>query len=347
MDIYQIVDMRIRPCAARIFFLLLLPLMAGCGPSTLQTPLKIAINPWPGYEFMFLAQAQGYFEAEGVNVKLVEYSSLSDVRRAFEHGDVDGMAVTLIEVLQSRHNSNRRPQPVLVPDYSSGADVIIARGGFQGVTELRGKRVGAEIASLNLFILARALEREGLTLQDVELFPMDQMDMESAFAEGRIDAAVSYPPFSFELMKYPGARPIFTTAEIPGEVVDVIAMDQTVIDRRREDIQALIRGWGRAIEYARRHPRESIEYLAKREQITPEEFRQALQGIHLVSPDEQNTYFGPGGKLEQSLRRVDQNLRGIGALEGPDRTAGVVPGHFIVPANDTQVADTRRGWDNP
>ena len=47
------------------------------GGDSTSGPLRVAINPWPGYEFAMLAASQGYFEDEGVEVRLVELSSLA------------------------------------------------------------------------------------------------------------------------------------------------------------------------------------------------------------------------------------------------------------------------------
>ena len=67
--------------------------LAGCGRH--EGPIRIGINAWPGNEFLFLAQEKGFFAAQGVDVRLIEYSSLGDVRRAFDRGQIDGMTGTI------------------------------------------------------------------------------------------------------------------------------------------------------------------------------------------------------------------------------------------------------------
>ncbi|MCX5690211.1 MAG: ABC transporter substrate-binding protein, partial [Planctomycetota bacterium] len=115
-------------------------------------PLRIGLNPWPGYEFASLAAAKGYFEVEGVDARLLELSSLGDCRRAFERGQVDGFFGTLIEVLESDARLKRNSQVVCVVDYSDGADSIIARKPISSVAELRGKRVAIESGSVNVLV---------------------------------------------------------------------------------------------------------------------------------------------------------------------------------------------------
>jgi ABC-type nitrate/sulfonate/bicarbonate transport system substrate-binding protein len=91
--------------------------------------VRIAINAWPGYEFLYLAHVKGFFKEVGVDAQIIEFASLSDLRRAFEKGQVDIMAGTAAEVLLSRQNSNRRTQAFIVADYTpdeSGVAVIAA-----------------------------------------------------------------------------------------------------------------------------------------------------------------------------------------------------------------------------
>ncbi len=58
-----------------------LAILGGCAEEP-APPIRIGTNPWPGYEFLHLADELGYFEEEGVEVRLVELTSNGDVRRA-------------------------------------------------------------------------------------------------------------------------------------------------------------------------------------------------------------------------------------------------------------------------
>ena len=143
-------------------------LLAGCGQPK-SPPLRVGINAWPPYEFLFLAQEKGFFRDAGVDVKLVEFGSLSDARQAFENGKLDGWAATLVEVVMVHDGAMRKPRILRLLDFSDGADVIIAGKDTQSIRDLRGKRCGVEQASLGVFLLGRALESEGLHLTDVTL----------------------------------------------------------------------------------------------------------------------------------------------------------------------------------
>ena len=52
----------------------LLLALAACG-SEPKEPLRIGVNVWPPFELLYLARARGYFDAEKVDVDLVDFSS--------------------------------------------------------------------------------------------------------------------------------------------------------------------------------------------------------------------------------------------------------------------------------
>ncbi|MEO8614177.1 MAG: ABC transporter substrate-binding protein [Luteolibacter sp.] len=290
-----------------------------------QSELRLAINPWPGSEFLYLAQQKGFLAAEKLNVRLVEYPSLSDCRVAFEDGQVDAMTWSLIEVLQARENSRRLPQVAVATDYSNGADVIFARSGFATLSALKGHRVGLELGSLGDFLLGRALELQGMKVSDVELVACTPENVEEAFAHGEIDAAVTYPPTSVHLEAGGGMRRLFSSADIPGEVVDVVAVDASVLRRDPELPAGLNRALQRAQEYARAHPQEAYAIMGTREGISAAEFEQALKGIQLVDVAGQKSFFGPKGSLLRSLADVDRTLRSTGQLHAPQVLEDLMP----------------------
>jgi NitT/TauT family transport system substrate-binding protein len=277
---------------------------------TTPTPLSIAMNPWPGYEFATLAEHLGYFREEGVDVRLLELSSLGDARRAFERGQADGFFGTITEVLHSREQSTRQAQIILVVDYSDGADVILAAPHIKSVAELRGHRVGIEAGSLNAFVLYRALELSGIAWDEVTTVHVAALDMPAAMAQGKVDAVVAYPPMSLEISQAGAVQQIFTSKDIPGEVVDILAVDASVLRDRKAALQAFCRAFHRAQQYATANPDAAYAVMAARQRITPQEFRQSLQqGIRIVTADQQARYFIPGGKLQKATSDTQRALR--------------------------------------
>ena len=138
-------------------------LLSGCDQNS-TPPVTIAVNPWPGYAFLHLAEEKNFFEAHDLNIKVVPVDSLSDAQRAYVHGRVDGMASTVVESVHAHYSAGRPLSVILVSDYSNGGDVILTNDSIDSVAELKSKRVGCEVGSLGVFMLQRALAQQRFKL---------------------------------------------------------------------------------------------------------------------------------------------------------------------------------------
>jgi NitT/TauT family transport system substrate-binding protein len=299
---------------ARHILALLLLAAAGCAPEE-KPPLRIGINFWLAHEFLFLAQEKGFFDEAAAPVELIEYSSLADTSRGFERGQIDVIACTLIEVLQIRDRSSLKPQVFLILDFSNGADVIVARPPIDSVAGLKGRRVAAETNSLGLFVLGRALEEAGLSLADVTLIPKDQSGMQTALAKGEVDGAVTFPPVSVDLLNQGLVNQVFSSVEIPGEVVDVLAVRQDVIHTRRDALMKILGVWDRALAYAAENPDEAYGIMGRREKMSAVDFREALNGIQLL-PGTRQWALIESGKLEKTAKATQRFLLYLGMIKG-------------------------------
>lgn len=270
-----------------------------------RTELRIAINPWPGYEFAFLAQQLGYFEEEGVRVRLIELSSLGDARRAFERGQADGFFGTIVELVHAEQHSPRTPVSIMAVNVSLGADMILARADIGSVPELRGRRVGVENGSLGVYVLARALELHGMDWSDIEAVHVPTFQSAKVFELGEIDAAVIYPPMSHEIERAGSSRRVFTSSEIPGEVLDLFAMCRVANRERRHEVDAFCRAFFRAQRFAAEHPEIAYPMMAARQSVSVDEFVASItDGIRILGESDQAAYFGAGGQATTIVERV-------------------------------------------
>lgn len=206
--------------------------MAGCTQDQPDT-IRFGVNPWPGDEYLFVAQGKGLFREEGVNVDFVYLTSQGDLRRAFERGQIDVMSATNAELLMIAENTRRIAQAFYVLDYSNGADAMFAPPAIRSVADPRGKRIGIETGTLDVIRVHYALKSAGLAFSDVTLVPTAQSNIPRAFAEGEIDAAYSYPPYSTQLPPEVQANRLFDSSQAPYAIVDVLAGDPAFLKEHR------------------------------------------------------------------------------------------------------------------
>ena len=286
-------------------------LSAGCEKPSPE-PFRVGTNTWPGYEPLHLAQDLGYYKTTGIEV--IRYTSATEVSRAFSNGFIDAAALTMDEVLLLKEHMNK-PSLVLVMDFSNGGDVIIVRRGIKNMKDLVGKRVGAESNALGAFFLSRALSLSNMSINDVQVVPLEIDEHEVAFKSGIVDAVVTFEPVRSNLLKS-GARIVFDSSKIPGEIVDVLIVREEVAENRGNSMELLLSGWFRAVEYIKDKPADAARVLAKKEGVTEEQFLESLKGLHIPDRDENIALLsGRDESLKKGVALLSVNMAKSGLLD--------------------------------
>jgi NitT/TauT family transport system substrate-binding protein len=247
-----------------------------------ETPLRIGTNVWIGCEPLYLARELGQLDDKAI--RLVEYPSASEVMRAFRNQAIDGMVISLDETFGLAVDG-LQPRIILVADVSHGADAIVGRSGMRSIKDLTGKRVAVESGALGAFVLSRALALNGMTAADIKIVQLESNEQPTAFQKGQIDGAVTFDPYRGQLLQAGGAT-VFDSTQIPGEIVDLLEVRASVLEKQPKAVQKLLAGWFNAIDYLRREPKDAARRMGIRQQISGEQFLQALQGLHIPSREE-------------------------------------------------------------
>lgn len=261
--------------------------LVGCmrGP---EMALRIGTNVWIGSEPLYLARELEFLDSSVV--QLVEYPSASEVLRAFRNQAIDGMVISLDE-LYGLVSDGFLPRIVLVADVSQGADVVVGRSPMRTMRDLKGKSVAVESSALGAFVLSRALAVNDMHASDVNVVHLESNEQLAAFEKGRVDGAVTFDPFRGQFLQA-GARTLFDSTRIPGEIVDVLAVGASAIEGKPKAVHELVTGWFRALDYIDREPRDAARRMGIRQQTTGEQFLQALQGLHIPSREENVRMLG-------------------------------------------------------
>jgi NitT/TauT family transport system substrate-binding protein len=256
----------------------LLIIVGSCSQKSLE-PLRIATNLWPGYEPLHLARDLGYYG--DTPIQIVEYASNTERVRAFRNGDVEITSASLNTVLEIAE-TNPDTRIFLIVDVSYGADAIVAKPEIKNLQSLKGRKVGLESSTLGLFILTRGLEEVGLSLQDVKTVPIEIPQQEEAFRENRVDAVVTYGPARSNLLAT-GAKSLFDTSQIPGEIVDTLIGSADLLNTHAPQLNVLVNAWFHALNYMNKNREDASSRMAQRQGIPTEEFKKSLNGVRFLN----------------------------------------------------------------
>lgn len=291
-----------------------------------EPPLRVATIHWIGYQPLHLAQNQGYFGNHPI--RLADFNSNVESLRAYRNGDVEVAALTLDEVLLL-HADGHDARVILVLDYSQGADAIVARPRVADLAGLKGRRIGVESTAAGAYFLTRALESAGLGSSDIEILNIGAETQEQAYREGRIDALVTYEPMRTRLLKL-GARELFSSKQMPGEIVDVLVARGATVDARPDTLNALVRGWFRAVAYAAARPDASARQVAPQIGLTVEDYRYAVAGMRFPTLAENCSLLGGRERvLRETAARLHAVMLKSGLLSGTAPSAELFDARVI------------------
>jgi NitT/TauT family transport system substrate-binding protein len=191
-----------------------------------------------------------------------------------------------------------QPRVILVVDVSHGADVVVGRRGMRSMRDLKDKSVAVEGGALGAFVLSRALAVNGMQPSDVNVVHLESNEQPSAFEKGQLDGAVTFDPYRAQFLKA-GAVTLFDSTQIPGEIVDLLAVRASVVEQR----PIALKGPRRLVRCARLHETRAEGSSAAhgiRQQTTAEQFLEDQQGLQIPSREENLRMLG-GAKPELAV----------------------------------------------
>jgi NitT/TauT family transport system substrate-binding protein len=269
--------------------------------------VTIGISDWTGYAGLYLADAQGYFAQEGVDVSLKDYgTSTTELSKEYIDGTVHGRAnIALVAIQEALDGMDHAVVAVL--DYSNGADALVAHKDIQTADDLPGKRVGFEHGSLEELFVEWILQERGRTLNDIVGVEGTVEENAQKILRGEIDAATLYAPFYDHALESDDLHIIYTSADAPGLITDVLTFRSDFVREYPGSVQAVVDAYFKGLAFLQKYPDQAHALLAKKFDTTPEDIALQLEGIEL--PDRVKNKiaftFAPGFQsLYGNLRQV-------------------------------------------
>ena len=272
--------------SAAALFAAALPAAVTTAPAAADEPLQIGYSDWPGWVAWEIAIQKGWFEEAGVEVdfKWFDYVASMD---AYAAGQLDAVTMTNGDMLVT--GSSRPSVAIIVNDYSNGNDMIVAQPGIESIEDLKGKKIGVELGFVCHLLALTGLEDAGIDADDVEWVNTATDETAAMLKSGNVSAIGAWQPNSGEALKaVGGATAVYTSADKPGIIYDVLAVSPESLEERRDDWQKVVAVWYRIVDYLKDEDNldDALEILAARVQLTPAEYEPFFQGTYILSLDE-------------------------------------------------------------
>ena len=279
--------------------LIALVLLACTAAAPAAEKLTIAYSDWPGWVAFEVAIQKGWFKEAGVDVEFV-WMEYGPSMEAFQAGKVDAVTVASGDLLVMAA-AGKSAKGILLTDYSNGNDVIVAQPGIASIKDLKGKKVGLELGLVEHLLLLKALELNGMHESEVELVGVPTNDTPQTLASKGVDAIGAWQPIAGAALKQvAGAKPIFTSKDVPGLIYDFVAVSDESLAARRADWAKVVAVWPRIVAFIadpKTQP-EAVKLMAGRVGVSPEDYAKLLPGTFLLDAAANRARYAPGTTFE-------------------------------------------------
>jgi len=261
--------------------------------------MKIGYSDWPGFVAWQVAIDKGWIKQAGLNFTFewFDYSASLD---AFGAGKLDAVLATNGDTLVIGAGGGKGIM-VMLTDYSSGNDMIVAKPGIRDMKALKGQKVAVEVGLVDHLLLLDGLIKAGMTDKDITIVNSKTNDTPQVLQSGAVAAIGAWQPNSGQaMMLVPGSKPIYTSSQAPGLIYDCLTVSPASLTAHKADWVKLIKIWDRAVHYINdpKTQADAVVIMSKRDGLTPAAYKAFLAGTHLLDLADAAKAYQKGAGLD-------------------------------------------------
>ena len=256
--------------------------VSACAPQKTAGTLKIAVLPIIDTLPMYVAQQEGLFAKNGVDVEFISVASAPERDQLLAAGGADGTINETLAVMLFNKESVQMQvvRYALRPTEDSGHFFILAspKSGIDSVDGLKGVEIGVSQGTVIEYVTERLLQADGFTSDEIKTIAVPKIpDRMALLASGELQAGVMPDPLA-SLVVSQGGVIVADDSSHPEYGFSVISFRKDVVDKNPE----AIKGFLAAIE-------ESTALL----NADPAKYKNVLSEQKLVPPPLMEAYQAP------------------------------------------------------
>jgi NitT/TauT family transport system substrate-binding protein len=289
---------------------------------------RMGIEPWLGYGPWRIAEKQGIFKQNGLNVEITNFDTDDQINAAFAANKLDGTNIATHTAL--RFAASGLPiKIVLLEDQSTKADAIVSGPNINSIADLKGKKVAFEEGTTSDILLSYALAQNGMSKKDIKPVPIPAANAGAAFIAGKVDVAVTYEPYLTTALKQnKGAKLLYTAGKQPGLVGDVFVVSDETINKRPGQLLALIKTWDQAVKAYNADKPAGQAIIEQAVGSKPGELKTAFDGVVFYDLA-QNKSELHGAYVSKTIEDVKKAASDAGLLDGQVNPKDIIVAKFV------------------
>ena len=308
-----------------------LSLVPSCRKKSAEPPklvtLKVGHLPVTGHAKFFVAKEEKFFEQEGLDVQLTEFTNSADGLAALRAGQLDlGAFGTTAPLLHISKGADLR---IIGGVMGEDASIITTKEkapGLKSVADLRGKKVATVRLATGDAVLRGALAKVGLDWKkDVEIFEVKNPPaVIEAVKSGQVDAGVVWGPHDLRAEEQ-GLVVVGRSKDMqPGHPCCRLTINQKDLESRGDLWQRFIRAILKAERFSKTNQEATIRDIVKYVKIDPALAKKAFYSPFLdQSTDPNLTAIQEFWKTMKTSNFIETNVEIAPFVDGKNYLAAL------------------------
>lgn len=282
-----------KSCALMAVIAVLGLLLAGCKSSGEQedSMLKVALLPIMQTLPFYIAEQNGYFADEGIQVELVPVKSPTERDALMQANEVDGMLTDLPGVGVF---NREKPQVKIIslarkayPDSPQFRVLAAPDSAIQDVADLAGVKIGISQNTVIEYITDRMLEGSGLSADQIAVEEITAIPVRfEQLMFGRVQAATLPDPLAQGAIAA-GAKLIVDDSQFTQYSQSVLVFGLDAIQSKPHTLRKFLTAWNKAVAELNTNPGAYQDLLIEKGRV-PE----SIQGSFAMPPFPENEITG-------------------------------------------------------
>lgn len=264
-----------------IFIVLAVIIVSGCAPTSSppaeMVELRLAVLPVLDTLPMYVAEEEGLFAENGLEVELIPVASAPERDQLIAAGQAD---VMMNEALSTAY-FNRDTVSAQVVRYARAAtaenalfSILAAKqSAIENIEGLKGVEIGISEGTIIEYLTDRLLQAEGFDSAEIAKIAVPKIDERmNLLGTGSLSAAMLPEPLT-TLARINGAQVILDDTSHPEYSFSTITFRKPVIDQNPEAVRAFLAAIEGAVELINSNPEKYEDLMVEKKVVPP-----ALQG---------------------------------------------------------------------
>src|SRR5258707_1183669 len=270
---------------------------------------------WTPYYYMNKAGIlRKWADKYGITIKVQRFDYAPSLD-AFVAKNIDACAMTNMEALDMPAASGVPTTVLLIGDYSNGNDALLVRNGLQ-MKDLAGRKLLLVQKTVSEYLFDRALSLNSMRdqIKQVRMINTSDSDIQSAFlSDSSVSAVVTWKPMLSQLAQQKAVTSLFSSSQIPGEILDLTVVRTEVLDRAdgsgKKFAKALAGAWYEMMSLMSAQGAAADKVLTSIAEGSGDSlasYKEQLSTTKMFYQPQSATQFGTSPELKQKMQLVRQ-----------------------------------------